>query len=176
MLRVLSITLALLSLSVPSARAAVCFGTDMESNSATLYLYDAGGDYCPDEYAEHDGVALTCKRHGETHTDLEVELYFFVKTKVGELWVADNPLSIQFRQGTKSYVWEEDAISLQTNDFVGGYVYLIYSPLGLPRALAEMLMSGQDIEVEAPGESAIVSMKNAELNARKFVDYCFGQK
>jgi hypothetical protein len=118
MFRLLSIILTLLTLSVASsAHAAVCIGTDKESNSATLYLYHAGGSFCPEIYAEHDGVALTCKRRSETDTELQVELYLFVKTKVGELWVADKPLSIKFRQGMKIFVWEEDAISLQRNDY-----------------------------------------------------------
>jgi hypothetical protein len=130
----------------------------------------------PGDVPEHDGVALTCKRDSETLTELQVELYLFVKTKVGELWVADRPLSIKFRQGMKIFAWEEDAISLQRNDYLEDYVYLIQSPSGLPHEVAEMLMSGQDIQVEVPGESFVIPMKNWELNGRKFVEFCAIQK
>ena len=174
MLRLPSSILTLLALSVASsAHAAVCFDTDKEGNSATLYLYDAGGKYCPEGYGEHDGVALTCKRHGEMYTELQAELYLFAKTKVGELWVANKPLSIKFRQGMKIFAWEEEAISLQRDDYLGDYVYLIHSPSGLPRALAEMLISGQDIQVEVPGGSSFIfPMKDEASNGRKFVEFC----
>jgi hypothetical protein len=35
-----------------------------------------------------------------------------------------------------------------------------------------MLISGQDIQVEVPGESFIFPMENWELNGRKFAGFC----
>lgn len=158
-------SLVLLQLVEP-ARAAICAITDPEQRTATLSLYS--GD-CPGEL-EHNGVALTCKKEGD-YSRLGAQLFLFDKKVIGKLWGAGKPITISFKQGPRVVTFDEQNISIVRNDYLDDYSYEIFA-FSFPTLLAQILGSGSDIVIDAPGVSIALPTKEGATEVRKFIEAC----